>query len=162
FLDLDRFKVVNDTLGHRVGDLLLQEVAKRLQQLLEPDDLLARLGGDEFAVVLTAADSRATLEAVASLLIAASGYTYEIQDHGLRGAGTVAACRQWDGAPGCFHSGCGRHRAYYFRWRLGAGRSVPHRGGMAIGSQSIGQFVARTVHGPRPLQHGAECSGRIR
>src|SRR5205807_9545901 len=81
FLDLDRFKAVNDTLGHRIGDLLLQEVAKRLEQLLEPDDLLARLGGDEFAVVLTAVDSRASLEAVASRLIAAVSHTYEIEGH---------------------------------------------------------------------------------
>jgi diguanylate cyclase (GGDEF)-like protein len=53
--------VVNDTLGHRLGDLLLQEVAKRLQQLLEPNDLLARLGGDEFAVVLLATMLRCKL-----------------------------------------------------------------------------------------------------
>ena len=84
FLDLDRFKVVNDTLGHRLGDLLLQEVAKRLQQLLEPNDLLARLGGDEFAVALTAVDSRASLEAVASRLIAAVSDNYEIEGHRLR------------------------------------------------------------------------------
>jgi GGDEF domain-containing protein len=51
FLDLDRFKVVNDALGHRVGDLLLQEVASRLKQALPTTALLARLGGDEFVIV---------------------------------------------------------------------------------------------------------------
>ena len=50
-LDLDRFKQVNDTLGHRAGDDLIRAVGQRLGQLLGPDDALARLGGDEFAIV---------------------------------------------------------------------------------------------------------------
>ncbi|NJP09924.1 MAG: EAL domain-containing protein [Leptolyngbyaceae cyanobacterium RU_5_1] len=53
FLDCDRFKIVNDSLGHLVGDELLQAIADRLQQLLKPSDTLARLGGDEFAMLLT-------------------------------------------------------------------------------------------------------------
>ena len=58
-LDLDGFKAVNDTAGHEAGDLLLVEVARRLQNLLRTDDLVARLGGDEFAVLMAGAEDSA-------------------------------------------------------------------------------------------------------
>lgn len=53
FLDLNRFKHINDTLGHAVGDELLKEFARRLNKLLKSDDIIARLGGDEFVITLT-------------------------------------------------------------------------------------------------------------
>jgi diguanylate cyclase (GGDEF)-like protein len=52
FLDLDHFKDVNDTLGHRVGDALLKELARRIRGALRQSDVLARVSGDEFVVVL--------------------------------------------------------------------------------------------------------------
>lgn len=68
--DLDRFKEVNDSLGHHVGDTVLQLVAERWRWVLREDDLLGRLAGDEFAVILPAIDSEAA-EAVAQRLAAA-------------------------------------------------------------------------------------------
>ena len=59
FIDLDRFKLVNDSLGHRAGDALLVGMGQRIEALLRPSDLVARLGGDEFVVVLDSVDEPA-------------------------------------------------------------------------------------------------------
>jgi diguanylate cyclase (GGDEF)-like protein len=66
-MDLDRFKEINDTLGHHLGDALLQELAIRVARVLPEGDTLARLGGDEFALLLTDAHEAQALETVAQI-----------------------------------------------------------------------------------------------
>ena len=58
YLDLDRFKVINDSLGHRVGDTVLSKMAERLTHHLRPADTLARLGGDEFVILAEGVEAR--------------------------------------------------------------------------------------------------------
>jgi diguanylate cyclase (GGDEF)-like protein len=69
FIDLDRFKEINDTLGHAYGDELLRQVALRLAEVVRHGDTLARLGGDEFAVLLPSVKSRDTVEPIADRLL---------------------------------------------------------------------------------------------
>ena len=78
-LDLDRFKQVNDTLGHPVGDALLKIVAERLRRVLREDDTVARLGGDEFAVVQLGAAQPEGATNLAQRLIDAVNAPYEIE-----------------------------------------------------------------------------------
>jgi diguanylate cyclase (GGDEF)-like protein len=72
FLDLDRFKVINDTLGHADGDALLLEVASRLRQTLRTSDVVARLGGDEFVVILPEVVDEQEVAVVARKLLSAT------------------------------------------------------------------------------------------
>jgi diguanylate cyclase (GGDEF)-like protein len=82
FIDLDRFKIINDTLGHHVGDLFLVEIAQRLRACVRDNDALARLGGDEFVVLLDALKSDDT-EEVASRIISAIEKPYIIESNTL-------------------------------------------------------------------------------
>jgi diguanylate cyclase (GGDEF)-like protein/PAS domain S-box-containing protein len=83
FLDIDRFKNVNDTLGHSVGDKLLTEVASRLRVSVKEDDTVARLGGDEFLIILPELDTLACAEIVAERILEELGRPFSLEDREL-------------------------------------------------------------------------------
>ncbi|MBM3555405.1 MAG: EAL domain-containing protein [Alphaproteobacteria bacterium] len=84
FVDLDHFKDINDSLGHRIGDRLLQEVADRLGHIARETDTVARLGGDEFLVLLGDLTSPANAAPPAQRILAALAQPFMIEEHELR------------------------------------------------------------------------------
>lgn len=85
YLDLDRFKQINDNLGHHVGDLLLQAVAQRLRQMLRSSDVIARMGGDEFAVLVSGLEQPGDMDALAAKLVARLSLPYEdLEGHSIQ------------------------------------------------------------------------------
>ncbi len=96
FLDLDHFKTLNDTLGHDIGDLLLQEVAKRLTKAVREGDTVARLGGDEFVIMLENLSSykfeaAAQTEAIGEKILAALNQPYQLSIHEYHNTSSIGA-----------------------------------------------------------------------
>ncbi|MBI2276465.1 MAG: EAL domain-containing protein [Dechloromonas sp.] len=83
FVDLDRFKAVNDTLGHHVGDQMLVEVAKRLSESVRDSDVVARVGGDEFVIMLSGIEHSGSVAKVAEKVVCNIGDPYSIDGHDL-------------------------------------------------------------------------------
>lgn len=92
FLDLDRFKNVNDSLGHHVGDGLLREIARRITATVRDSDVVARLGGDEFIIVLSDINSSDDAAAVASKLIEAVSAEYQLDHHQMSVSPSIGIC----------------------------------------------------------------------
>jgi diguanylate cyclase (GGDEF)-like protein len=86
YIDLDKFKPINDRYGHHVGDLYLQEVAVRMKRQLRGGDMLARLGGDEFAALVTMVHSRADVEEVVLRMEQCFDAPFVVEGYLLRGA----------------------------------------------------------------------------
>lgn len=84
FIDLDHFKLINDSLGHRIGDLLLYRVAEKIRQALPPSSFLGRLDGDEFAVLLDAPVNSAEIRQCAELLLEVMQQPVVLEGHNLR------------------------------------------------------------------------------
>ncbi len=100
-LDLDRFKEVNDTLGHQVGDALLCQVSRRLHGSLRKTDLLVRLGGDEFAILASCADGDQDITILAERLVRVLAEPFEIDDQKVAvGASIGIAVAPKDGLDG--------------------------------------------------------------
>ena len=83
FMDCDRLKLINDSLGHGAGDALLVEVARRLDGLVRSGDVAARLGGDEFAMILAAPTGQAQAQAMADRVVAAMREPLVLADGGV-------------------------------------------------------------------------------
>ncbi|MFW2351024.1 putative bifunctional diguanylate cyclase/phosphodiesterase [Qipengyuania sp.] len=81
YLDLDHFKVINDTLGHSIGDRVLQKVGQLLQEQLHAGDLVARLGGDEFAILLDPGSPSDRVQAVSEKIVSVLGEPLQIDEH---------------------------------------------------------------------------------
>nr|WP_095013388.1 GGDEF and EAL domain-containing protein [Tsuneonella mangrovi] len=97
-IDLDRFKAVNDSLGHQVGDKLLAQVSARLNELVGEDKLVGRLGGDEFAIVIRDASDKAVIDVVARRVIERLSQPYHVDQHTLYvGASVGSAIGPRDG-----------------------------------------------------------------
>jgi diguanylate cyclase len=131
YIDLDGFKLVNDSLGHSIGDLLLTEVARRLQSRVRESDTLARLGGDEFAIVMGGLQSRQEPGRLGNELLEALAAPFNIEEHEIRigasigislfpehGVGSVVLLQNADSAMYRAKRG-GKNQVAYFSEDLG-------------------------------------------
>ncbi|GIU19522.1 MULTISPECIES: diguanylate cyclase domain-containing protein [unclassified Shewanella] len=89
FIDMDRFKLLNDTLGHLEGDRFLIETAKRLQQCIRSNDMLARLGGDEFVILLDSINGQQDAEDVADRVLTELSRPYELANQQFNSSASI-------------------------------------------------------------------------
>ena len=93
FIDLDHFKEVNDALGHEMGDLLLQQVAQRIQSSVRASDLVVRFGGDEFVVLIEEHDDADVARRIAQKILDALGLVYDLCGHAAHVTGSIGISR---------------------------------------------------------------------
>jgi diguanylate cyclase (GGDEF)-like protein len=151
FVDVDHFKRVNDTLGHAIGDLLLQEVGRRLRQAVRDEDLVARLGGDEFVVMLQEVDRQEHAAALARMMAAALSRSFEAEGHQLNVSASVGVAM----FPGDGADAAGLIRAadaaMYCAKRKGPGRVACASDGRSATGPAVGFGIAARRGEPEPL-----------
>ena len=166
FLDLDRFKLVNDSLGHPAGDRLLVEVARRLESGLRPGDTVARLGGDEFILLLEGLHGRDEAEQIASRILQALTEPFEIDDRDLYLSASIGIAMASGDSPGAVirdadaamyrakNEGKGRHAMFDARLHEAAVArlDVETRLRRGLGGQATGGGLAVVY---QPIVHGA-------
>jgi diguanylate cyclase (GGDEF)-like protein/PAS domain S-box-containing protein len=165
FLDLDRFKLVNDSLGHPAGDRLLGEVARRLEHGLRPGDTVARLGGDEFILLLEELDGREEAEQIASRVLQTLTAPFQIDNRDLYLSASIGIAMAVGDSPGAVvrdadaamyrakTEGKGRHAMFDARLHEAAVArlDVETRLRRGLGGQGNGGVVV--VY--QPIVHGA-------
>lgn len=136
FLDLDRFKSVNDTLGHHVGDELLRMVAARIQESVSDQDLVARLGGDEFVVLMRGIQSLDKAMEVAGRICAQIAERFIIGSHGISTAASIGVVLNSSGTRSSSEIMRDADIAMYQAKSAGSGRALPF-------DSEMGQQVSR-------------------
>lgn len=151
FLDLDRFKLVNDTLGHAAGDRLLITAVDRIMAVIRDDDVLARLGGDEFVVLCERAASPQEVMSIADRVVAALAHPFALGSdiaYVSASIGVTVSTRDSDAASLLRDADVALYRAK----DGGRGRAV-------LFDQSMRDQVAETVRLERQLRHALDSDG---
>jgi diguanylate cyclase (GGDEF)-like protein/PAS domain S-box-containing protein len=157
FLDLDDFKVVNDTLGHRVGDQLLVEVARRLCRCVRDADMVARLGGDEFTLLLEGTDCAGQAAQVADRVLACLYPPVQLEEHSIAVSASIgiALSDQANGDPGtllrnadvAMYAAKGQGKARYSVYEPGMEAHMRGLGARARARTGIGVKSGRDMMG---------------
>ena len=126
FIDLNNFKVINDTLGHGVGDQVLQQAAQRMGSVIRKQDTLSRYGGDEFLILITDIEQATDASEVARKLTVAIGMPFRIGEHVLRLSASVGISVYPEGGDTRELLIERADKAMYRAKRLGAGSYVFH------------------------------------
>lgn len=144
YVDLDQFKVVNDTCGHLAGDELLRQLGTRLKQLAGPQDVIARLGGDEFGLLLHDRTIEAAMAVAESLCATVAGYRFAWNDRSFEVTASVGVCAIHDGTSSAEEVMSSADAACYVAKDLGRNRAQLYFGGATCtGKRQEMEWVSR-------------------